>query len=1119
MKDCDTSEEKGPSRGDDSRAMRRRRAADRQQRRPDGQVSHLPGTQAQLQSLFDLSLDMVCIADINEATFVKVNPAFESTLGYKPADLLGRPFFEFIHPDDVEITQAALAEKLKKGQSVTNFENRYRCKDGTYRWLCWTSHPRPEHGLTYAVAHDITERKRDEEALRESEQRYRTLFEAANDAIFIIQDGKFVDCNSKMLDMFRCSRDQILDRRPEDVSPPRQVDGRASQAAAAEYIAAALAGAPQRFEWRHKRSDDTVFDVEVCLNALSLPTGRHVQAIVRDVTLRKAAEEAIRLERDRAQKYLDTASVMFVVLDSQGCVTTINKRGCEVLECPEQEIVGRNWFDGFLPPEVRHDVHAVFGQLMRGELEPQEYVENLVLTRSGKERIVAWHNALLRDEAGEILGTLSSGQDITDRKRVEDALRQSEARYRSLIANIPDVVWTCDAEGKTTFMSPNIEKVCGYRPDQICRQPGNPWFQRVHPDDLPRVKQAELKLFRDGKPLDVKYRFQRKDGRWIWLQDRSTGTYELDGVRYADGVFVDVTERQRLEQALERRIVALTRPLDDAQGVEFEELFDLDEIQKLQDLFAEATGVASIITRPNGTPITRPSHFCRLCEEIIRKTPEGLKNCYYSDSVIGRHRSDGPTVQPCLSSGLWDAGASITVGGKHVANWLIGQVRNEAQDETALAAYAHQIGADVENFMSAYHEVRTMPEGQFGSIARALFVIADQLSTTAYQNVQQARFITKRKEMEAALRRSEAEFRTIFESSPCAIVFSDLDGRILACNRQFADLHATREGPKAQVGRNVSAFFSESERAALLEKLKDPDRDRLPGKPMECIMVREDGSEFPAEITSTLVMGPNGSDRALVTIAYDITERKKAERERLDYEAKLRSLASDLALAEERERRRIAADLHDHACQSLALSKMKVQSLLKTSDPVHVEALQSICEMLNETIENVRELTFDLSSPTLYKIGLEAALEELLRDRLKGEHNIMYRFSDDGRRKPLSQDVLVLLFQCVRELLINVIKHAHAREVTLDIARNDRFITVAVSDDGVGFDVDEIWLPRPDRRSVGLFNIRERLDHIGGRLDIDSQPSRGSRLTLVAPLKTEVHVAKESDYGTENSTG
>ena len=141
----------------------------------------------------------------------------------------------------------------------------------------------------------------------------------------------------------------------------------------------------------------------------------------------------------------------------------------------------------------------------------------------------------------------------------------------------------------------------------------------------------------------------------------------------------EIARRQRVEEALQSRLIALTLPIDNSDAVKFSDLFDIESIQRLQDQFSDATGVASIITAPDGAPITEPSNFCRLCS-LIRKTELGRCNCYESDAALGVPRTSGPTIQPCLSGGLWDAGASITVGGKHIANWLIGQIRNDAQN-------------------------------------------------------------------------------------------------------------------------------------------------------------------------------------------------------------------------------------------------------------------------------------------------------------------------------------------------------------------------------------------------------------------------------------------------------
>ena len=185
----------------------------------------------------------------------------------------------------------------------------------------------------------------------------------------------------------------------------------------------------------------------------------------------------------------------------------------------------------------------------------------------------------------------------------------------------------------------------------------------------------------------------------------------------------------------------------------FSDLFDVDEIQKIQDAFAESTGVASIITDVEGRPITRASNFCRLCEKIIRCTERGLQNCMHSDAVLGRPNPNGPIFQPCLSGGLWDAGASVCVGDQHIANWLIGQVLTEDADTEKMMEYAREIGADEDEFRCALSEVTRMPLEQFKRVANSLFLFARQLSRLALQNVQQAREMAARQQAQEELAR------------------------------------------------------------------------------------------------------------------------------------------------------------------------------------------------------------------------------------------------------------------------------------------------------------------------------------------------------------------------------
>ncbi|MBN1866229.1 PAS domain S-box protein [Candidatus Sumerlaeota bacterium] len=156
-----------------------------------------------------------------------------------------------------------------------------------------------------------------------------------------------------------------------------------------------------------------------------LVEGRAVGAVLSfvDVTERRRTAEALETETAHATKYFEVAAVVMVVLDREGCVTRINRKGCETLGYPARDIVGKNWFETFLPVRYRDEVRSVFAKVVAGELDRVEYHENPVLTKDGRERIVAWHNVFFEDELGRISGSLSSGEDITERRKAEVALR------------------------------------------------------------------------------------------------------------------------------------------------------------------------------------------------------------------------------------------------------------------------------------------------------------------------------------------------------------------------------------------------------------------------------------------------------------------------------------------------------------------------------------------------------------------------------------------------------------------------------------------------------------------------------------------------------------------------
>jgi signal transduction histidine kinase len=227
----------------------------------------------------------------------------------------------------------------------------------------------------------------------------------------------------------------------------------------------------------------------------------------------------------------------------------------------------------------------------------------------------------------------------------------------------------------------------------------------------------------------------------------------------------------------------------------------------------------------------------------------------------------------------------------------------------------------------------------------------------------------------------------------------------------------------------------------------------------------------------------------------DVTS-EATELERLNRE--LSSLASQLSLAEENERRRIAIELHDRTNETLISSIIQLATLAKSvTDPALADSLEEISQLLQQLAQETRLLMFELYPPSLYYLGLEAAIKELT-DRMMAKFGIQVSFLDDGRRKPVDTAVKVLLFQATRELLTNVAKHAQAHTVSVVVSGLGSNVLITVQDDGIGFD-HAVISDGKKSGGFGLYSLSERLRHVGGRLEAESG-SWGTRVTLKVPF-------------------
>ncbi|MDM8565649.1 PAS domain S-box protein [Candidatus Halobeggiatoa sp. HSG11] len=264
---------------------------------------------------------------------------------------------------------------------------------------------------------DITEQRQAEQALQASEEKYRSLVDNINIGIFRSSvDGKILSVNHTMVQMLEFDSSEELIQQPAIV---RYVDPTQR-----EILLAKLGeqGEVKNFEVEALRKDNSSFYVSISSILVYDDKGTplFLDGAVEDITERKQAEKQVHCERDKAQTYLDIAGVMFLALDKEANVSLINQKGCEILGYSEAEIIGQEWFKNFIPVGYQEQVQKeVFSKLMHGDIAPIEYYENPILTKFGEEKIIAWHNTVLREETGKITGILTSGEDITERKHIE----------------------------------------------------------------------------------------------------------------------------------------------------------------------------------------------------------------------------------------------------------------------------------------------------------------------------------------------------------------------------------------------------------------------------------------------------------------------------------------------------------------------------------------------------------------------------------------------------------------------------------------------------------------------------------------------------------------------------
>lgn len=412
---------------------------------------------------------------------------------------------------------------------------------------------------------DISERKKIEKELRKNEEKFRNLFNHSNESIIVadpLNEGGpiIVDANKAAWETHGYTKEEFIGL---PISSLETHEAQKDMALRKERL---LSGESVTFEIEHIRKDGSIIPVEASAKVIITEGKPLVYSIERDLTDIKRAEEELLRERDNAKKYLEIAGTIFVALNTEGEVTLINQKGCEILGYKEEEIIGKNWFENFIPEWLRDELIPISKKLLNGEIETAEYYENPILTRNGEERLIAWHNTIIENEHGDIIGHLSSGEDITERKEAEDAIKNSEEKFRTLADESPNMIFI-NKNGKVVYTNKKSEELMGYSKDDFYSPDFN-ILVLIAPEDKDLVMENLGKQLKGEMIPPHEYTLVTKEGKKIHGL-HSTKIINYEGALSILGIITDITYRKQSEENL--KVFAK----------------ELEESNKMKDLFSD----------------------------------------------------------------------------------------------------------------------------------------------------------------------------------------------------------------------------------------------------------------------------------------------------------------------------------------------------------------------------------------------------------------------------------------------------------------------------------------------------------------------------------------------------
>jgi PAS domain S-box-containing protein len=560
----------------------------------------LQESEARFRAFFEQGMDGVVIIDPETTRFIEFNDQACRQLGYSREEFSRVQLHEIETVETAEEIRAHIRKVEREG--LDRFETRHRTKQGEIRQVdvMAQSLSVSGHSIYLCIWRDITERKQFDEKILEQERKYRALFEAANDGIFLYGETGFVGCNQRGADMYGIAKEDLTGRHPAELSPERQPDGRLSSEVAAEIITAVLNGEPQSVQWQYKRSDGAVFDAEITLNRVEIGGSVLVQAIVRDITERKRAEDALREAEQSLRTLLDNIPDGIARFDADCRHLFVNPAIAKTFNVSCEHFIGKTISEA--GTAENYESHRALESLVKRGFD--EGVSNSVIlpsTTAKGVRFVDFLHIPEKDESGKVVSVLGISRDITERKRAEEQLKASESMLRSVYRATP-IGLTFSVGRVLRSVNESACRLTGYSEQELVGKSARKFYET---DEEYGYAGRELysRILEKGRS-SVETRFRRKDGTTIHVILTAAMLRAEDPASGYVVTIQDITERKRAEE--DRRI------LEDR----------LQRAEKMEALGTLAGGVAHDLNNVLGIVV---GYSEMLLDDLEESSPEGYK--------------------------------------------------------------------------------------------------------------------------------------------------------------------------------------------------------------------------------------------------------------------------------------------------------------------------------------------------------------------------------------------------------------------------------------------------------------------------------------------------------------